>query len=220
MSKSNLDYIVIKTQRKTLQVQYDRQMRLIVRAPLSLSSAQIDKFMQLNETKIIAKLQKMLQLKNELNQNFYYYLGNKYTPQQRQENSPILFEIVAHKILISNKIYNNHERYLNQWYKQQTYILVKPIVEQLSQKYNLRYNSLKITLAETRLGSCNSSGNICFSYKLCRCPVEIIQYVVAHELAHLEHLNHSLMFWQLVAIIYPEYKQAKLWLKNNALILR
>jgi predicted metal-dependent hydrolase len=220
MAKSNLDYIVIKSKRKTLQVQYDRHKRLIVRAPLFLSSGQIDKFIQLNENKIIAKLHKMQQLNNDTNEKAYYYLGNKYSPQESQKDSTTLFEIVAQNLLINHKIYANPEHYLSQWYKQQTQAIVKPIIEDFSYKYNLNYRSLKITLAESRLGSCNSRGNICFSYKLARCPIDIINYIVVHELSHLKHLNHSVDFWQLVAKIYPEYKQAKLWLKKNSSILR
>lgn len=66
-----------------------------------------------------------------------------------------------------------------------------------------------IRMQKTRWGSCSSAGNLNFNLKLYALPAHLMDYVVVHELAHLNVLNHSPAFWSLVATQYPEYKNAE-----------
>jgi hypothetical protein len=83
----------------------------------------------------------------------------------------------------------------------------------LSLKVSYRRYSIKDT--KSRWGSCTSKGDLNFSWRLIFAPEKVVTYLVAHEICHIKEMNHSKKFWQLVANIYPEYKQAKMWLKNN-----
>ena len=65
-------------------------------------------------------------------------------------------------------------------------------------------------------GSCSSKGNINIAIRLLFAPREVQDYVLVHELAHLHELNHSKRFWDIVARVYPEYRQAERWLRENA----
>ena len=71
-----------------------------------------------------------------------------------------------------------------------------------------------ITSARKRFGSCNSKGNICFSYRLMLYPEEAIDYVVVHELAHLTELNHSKSFYDIVRNVLPDYRDREKLLKQ------
>lgn len=71
-----------------------------------------------------------------------------------------------------------------------------------------------ITSARTRFGSCNSKGGICFSWRLMRYPAEAIDYVVAHELAHLRYMNHSAAFYAVIAAVLPDYRQRRALLRR------
>ena len=62
---------------------------------------------------------------------------------------------------------------------------------------------------------CSSRKNLNFNYKLAYMPQEIMDYVVVHELAHLQHMNHSQEFWQLVEQYIPDYKERRKWLKEH-----
>ncbi len=73
----------------------------------------------------------------------------------------------------------------------------------------LKYGRISITSAKVRFGSCNSLGNICFSYRLMLYPCEAREYVIVHELAHLVHMNHSRDFYALVEKYMPDYKSRK-----------
>jgi hypothetical protein len=73
----------------------------------------------------------------------------------------------------------------------------------------------------TRWGSCSAVGNLCFSWRLIFAPEEVMDYVVAHEVAHLVHMNHGKRFWRLVERLCPGSERQRLWLnRNRAQLLR
>ncbi len=75
----------------------------------------------------------------------------------------------------------------------------------------------KITLRDTTSswGSCNHVGNLSFSWRLVFAPPEVLEYVVAHEVAHLVHLDHSPAFWRQVDVLCSYHKQSRAWLKRH-----
>lgn len=79
----------------------------------------------------------------------------------------------------------------------------------------------KITLRDTRSrwGSCTSQGNLMYSWRLIMAPPEVLDYVAAHEVAHLLEMNHSARFWARVEQVMPGYKTPRRWLKQNGATL-
>ena len=84
-----------------------------------------------------------------------------------------------------------------------------------AQKMGLKYGRITITGAKTRFGSCSSEGNISYSFRLMRFPNDAIDYVVVHELAHLVEMNHSQKFWDIVASVFPDYKDRRKLLRQS-----
>jgi len=74
-------------------------------------------------------------------------------------------------------------------------------------------DKVRISNAKTRWGSCYKN-NISLSKRLTLIPIEVADYIVVHELVHLKIKNHSKEFWQKVGEIYPNYRQAKRWLRE------
>ncbi len=77
------------------------------------------------------------------------------------------------------------------------------------------YNRIAIRRQQTRWGSCSSKGNLNFNMLLMLAPIEVIDYVVIHELCHRKQMNHSRQFWALVESAMPDYKVHRQWLKDN-----
>ncbi len=75
----------------------------------------------------------------------------------------------------------------------------------------------KITLRDTRSrwGSCSHEGNLMYSWRLILAPPEVLDYVAAHEVAHLAHMDHSKAFWSAVESLCPAYKEPRAWLRRE-----
>lgn len=77
------------------------------------------------------------------------------------------------------------------------------------------HTKLLIKDMHSRWGSCSSTGEIVLSWRLLLAPYYVMDYVIAHEVSHLRHMDHGADFWDLCEEIMPETAQAKKWLKKN-----
>lgn len=75
----------------------------------------------------------------------------------------------------------------------------------------------RLTLRDTRgrWGSCTAAGDLMFSWRLILAPDSVLDYVAAHEVAHLEEMNHSKSFWAVVARLRPDFAEPRDWLRRN-----
>jgi len=83
----------------------------------------------------------------------------------------------------------------------------------------LSHAHLEDARAKKRWGSCNTKANIFFSWRLIMTPLPVIDYVVVHELVHIEEKSHSKVFWNRVGSILPDYRERRRWLKDNGHLL-
>ena len=74
--------------------------------------------------------------------------------------------------------------------------------------------SLALSSARTQWGLCHQDGRVRLNWRLIHLPLHLVDYVVAHELAHLREMNHSARFWAVVGRLYPDYKQARMELRH------
>lgn len=74
-----------------------------------------------------------------------------------------------------------------------------------------------ISLRDTRSrwGSCTADGRLMFSWRLIMAPPPVLDYVAAHEAAHLRHMDHSRAYWACVADLMPDYQRHRTWLRQN-----
>lgn len=106
------------------------------------------------------------------------------------------------------------------WLRAESRAEIEQVVAEQARRMGARPKAISIRDQRTRWGSCSSSGNLSFNWRLVMTPPAVMQYVVIHELAHLFEPNHSKDFWALVARFYPDYKKARGWLRKNAAALR
>ncbi|MFA6410674.1 MAG: SprT family zinc-dependent metalloprotease [Candidatus Buchananbacteria bacterium] len=90
-------------------------------------------------------------------------------------------------------------------YKNQALTLAKTRLEYFNQFYGLQFNKINIKNQKTRWGSCSKKGNLNFNFKIALLPPVLADYIIVHELCHLQQFNHSKNFWQLVAKTMPDY---------------
>ena len=79
----------------------------------------------------------------------------------------------------------------------------------------LDYGRISLRDTRSRWGSCTTQGNLMFSWRLVMAPAWVLQYVAAHEVAHLVEMNHSPAYWDVVERVYPGYGEPRKWLRQN-----
>jgi predicted metal-dependent hydrolase len=110
-------------------------------------------------------------------------------------------------------------RRLTDWLKQQARQDLKRACDSYASAMAISYTSISVRDQKSRWGSCASNGALSFSWRLVMAPDFVLDYVAAHEVAHLRELNHGAKFWRLVLKHCPHTKKAKDWLKANGRLL-
>lgn len=127
--------------------------------------------------------------------NIFLNLSDKDNEMNTQRAiKQLLSRLVSHSFLpmIKKRVHELNDRHFQ-----------KPITE-----VRLKYN-------RSNWGSCSSKGNVNLSSRLLFAPIDVIDYVIIHELAHLIEMNHSSRFWNIVSAAMPNYKEKEEWLKLN-----
>lgn len=96
-----------------------------------------------------------------------------------------------------------------EYWKETARTAITQAVKEINKHYEFSYNRISIRNQKSCWGSCSNKQNLNFNYRLLFMPDELLRYVVAHELCHLEYLNHSQQFWQRVEETVPQYKQLR-----------
>ena len=192
---------------------------LIVRAPLRTPHKYISELLQKKKNWIEKKQHDMLvnrkqtRIKEYSEGEEFLYLGKPYSLRIEDCNH---IEIIdsANVLRFPKKFLTNPAKKIIMWYKTMAHKIIQEQAELYSTTTGWKYTSFKITSATTRWGSCSGT-NINFTWRLVMAPLEAIEYVVVHELAHIHEKNHGAIFWNKVESVLPEYKKCEQWLQDN-----
>ena len=112
-------------------------------------------------------------------------------------------------------------RRVRDWLKREARTILTAKAHVLSQGIGRKLKAVRIADPRTRWGSAASDGTLAFSWRLVLAPPDVLDYVVAHEVAHLRHMNHGPAFWALVAELAGDVSGPRAWLaENGAKLLR
>lgn len=106
------------------------------------------------------------------------------------------------------------------WYRAEARRYFPQRIDQLATVAKIPSPRFFLSNAQSRWGSCTASGEIRLTWRLMKAAPSVIDYVAAHELAHLAHMNHSPKFWRRVAEIFPQYEVARDELRRNDALYR
>ena len=93
--------------------------------------------------------------------------------------------------------------------------LVTTLAESQAERIGVEYGRIRIGGQRTLWGSCSPRGTLSFNWRLALAPLEVLDYVVVHELCHLRVPNHSRRFWALVERHRPHWRRQRDWLRDN-----
>lgn len=98
-------------------------------------------------------------------------------------------------------------KYLKQWVRNQASVHLPTRLADLAQQHGFRYSSCTVRHAKTRWGSCSAKGSINLNAGLILMPVQLLDYVILHELCHTRQLNHSALFWKEMYLVDNSFMQ-------------
>ena len=213
---------IIRSRRRTIALQVNSDATLTVRIPYGVSMEYVERF--------IADKKSWIEKKQEK----FRTLGIKHKPKQFSAGEEFIFagksyplEVVPGtaarilltpdgKLRITEKCLDVPKHYIEWFYKQFAKKYLTGRLAELARAFGYKYNSIKINSAKTRWGSCSMRGNINFSWRLVIMPPEMIDYVIVHELVHLEIKDHSTRFYARMSELMADHKQREKWLKENS----
>lgn len=113
----------------------------------------------------------------------------------------------AHLVVHVSKVGNPAviEKIIMHWYRREALQLFTECVGHFAPLLNVAPREIKLSAARTQWGSCTARGTVRLNWQLIKMPLPLVDYVVAHELAHLVEMNHSAAFWRVVETVCPDY---------------
>jgi predicted metal-dependent hydrolase len=212
--------LIRSTRTKRMCIRADRSGISVV-SPVNQDINSVRNFISNNNSWILKKIIFYAKLNNKLEygpllKDEIIYLGKKYKLKFVKDTFQyaVLSENLM-KITFHVKDRRTCRRNIVNWYRQQTKKLLDNKVPFFGKKLSISYGKVRIRSQKFRWGSCSKEGNLNFNLLLSALPLNIIDYIIIHELFHLVEFNHSEHFWKLVEHALPTYKDCRTWLRIN-----
>jgi predicted metal-dependent hydrolase len=214
---------IVRSRRRSIALVITPDGHLIVRAPLKTPVALIHAFVKEKNGWIKKTVGKMKQRPVATVHAYeegetFFYLGRVYPLHIVESgNSPIER---TDRLCVCRTLLPDIRHRLKCWYVQEAQREIHARCMWFSMTTGYTPKSIRITDARQRWGSCTSTGGLNFSWRLIQAPLEIVDYVIVHELVHLKQPDHSKKFWSKVEEIMPDYERRREWLRENERLLR
>jgi len=206
--------------------------KIEVVAPLRVSERKIHAFVKAQQDWIVTATDKVAKNKQTI---------KKLSPSQYKEGVSIPYQGEQKKIQLQSTVLKKVNIDLNQavftitipetvdeadkhdlirlalidWMKKQALKQMQAMVDIYAEKYNLYPRMIRVKTQKSRWGSCGIHNDINLNWLLILTPPNVMEYVVIHEICHIKERNHSADFWMLVEKHCPDYREYRLWLKQN-----
>ena len=195
------DYQVTRSKRKTVAI-HIRHNQVEVRAPFRVPNYFINNFVCQKESWVLKQLAKQQQRAAEVfsieNHAKIPFLGKA--------------KILNFQTAAQNKVFLDKDHLVIQGKNHMV-----PSTEALVNKLNLsdRLKAVRFRKTKSKWGHCSAQGIIQFNWLIMMAPESVVDYLIAHEVCHLVHMNHSAEYHALLASVCDDYQESRLWLRQN-----
>jgi predicted metal-dependent hydrolase len=227
--------LVFRKSRRALRMrlQIDPRGQVTLVAPWFSSQAHIRAFFAKHESWLQKHLAKIAQKKalrpapRYRTGDTFYYFGEpvllEVVPSERKRPDLKVragrMTLSLHRDIGKSEGIQSVKKTLQLFFRKKAEEVIHDRLRHFNEHYGFRYHRVALRDQKSRWGSCSRAGNLNFNWRLIMAPIEVIDYVVVHELCHLGQMNHSLWFWALVEEVMPDHKQHRRWLRENHFML-
>src|SRR3989344_3054166 len=227
--KTQIDYDIVYSPRRrnaTLAVYPLKQVEITV--PTTIQQEKIKTLVERKAVWVIKQLvwfDQIIQIdsvKEYVNGESFLYLGRQYRLKLNKENGKTEVRMRGKELEVTLKKQDNIKDTKTlikvaiwHWYREQALKNIDESVSCYSKKLGIRKPKITIKNQYKRWGSCASKNVVIFNFRIAMAPLSQLNYVVAHELVHIKHKDHSPKFWKTLKSIMPDYKDRKEKLKHD-----
>jgi len=228
--------IIFRRSRRAIRMrlQIDREGKVTLVAPWFSREGEIQSFVARHQSwvqKHIGKIESQRQLRPapryRTGDTFYYFgepLVLEIFPSPLKRPTIKIqkdhMRITLHRDIGKNEGVVAAKKTVEQFYRKKAEEVIRDRLEHFNVHYGFRFHRVAFRDQKSRWGSCSRAGNLNFNWRLIMAPIEVIDFVVVHELCHLKEMNHSHRFWALVEETVLRYRESRKWLKENHWLLK
>ena len=213
----------IRAKRRTISIQIRADGRVIVRAPMRVAEKTVRAFVESKADWINQKKAEVAQRPPVTERSFrdgdVFLLLGREIPLRLVPGQRAALTLTDAAFLLSAKALPNAAGIFENWYKAYALKVLSERVQLYAAQHGFKPARVRISSARTRWGSCSTNGTLSFTWRLVMAPLDVVDYVVIHELVHLRVHNHSQTFWDSVEALMPDYKRRVAWLKSNSRLM-
>ncbi len=224
MKWNNSEIVIHRSaRRKTMHIIIERDGSISVQVPNEFEEESIREVLNAKEYEISKKIIRWKDANQEyIERQFlpgqsFLYLGRNYN-LHIVENQKRKLLLKDGKFLLSSLVKFPREEFVK-FYKRQAKIKIAERIDFYASRLAFLPQKVSVRDLPTRWGSCTPGGNVYFNWKCVMAPLSVLDYLIVHELVHLEYFNHSREFWDKVSAILPNCEESKDWLKRNGIRL-
>lgn len=204
---NTIQFNVLYGIRKKISIHIDSMGLITVKAPNDTSNEMVMSAVKHHGKRILEQLHTIAEARNipttreYQDEGKFLHLGRYY----------FLHELIETKELNEEELKSN----LKKFYFSSCKKVVGERIKIYQAELKVKPKTIEVVESKTKWGSCSSDKKVAFNYRLAMAPVEVIDYVIIHELCHLTHMNHDRSFWRRVGSIMPDYKEKEEYLARH-----
>ena len=217
-----ISFDIVYKKRTSMGIYIDFYGNVEVQVPKGTAEEQVIKLLEGKWEIIQQKIKEMKDRATGGTEKFYnegesfLYLGNNVSILISQDIKIKKDKVVLEgdKLHVYVKVHEDEKikQALKRFYFQKCKALVEKRIQFYQSNFKLKPRSIRISDNHSTWGTCDSMRQLTFNWKLAMAPMEVIDYVVVHEMCHMLHMNHDRSFWRLVGKIIPDYEKRQNWL--------
>lgn len=220
---------VKRSKRKTIGIKIGANGEVQLSAPLGIAQKTLEKLVNEKKEWIFSKLSEVKSKQAQVGEHTYMdgdrflYMGQEFVLEVQVvpfvKGSVVNIKDNTLKIIVKSADSELIKKTLEVWYRNQAQSILRTRVDFYKTQLEVHPVDIRVKDQKRRWGSCSSNQRLNFNWRIVMAPIEVIDYLVVHELCHLKEMNHSKAFWAHVEQILPDFKRHQKWLKDHSLIL-
>lgn len=222
-----ITFNLIYRKRKTMSIEVEATGEVTVIAPVGTSADDIIERVKTRAGWIVSKQYESKFIndtkinREAVSGESYMYLGRNYSLDVRVDEGldSITVKLFQGKFVVSTYTRDEYliKYAMESWYREKTLVKVKERVAYYKSYFNDEVKDVKVKEQKKRWASCTSKNELLFNWRCVMAPAFVLDYIVVHEMCHMEYKNHSKDFWNRVCSVMPDYDSRRAWLRNNGI---